>query len=102
MRLFPIQMPTRLSEQLEVQRAGFASLRAIPWDMIGPHEAQAERNHDQSLKTLARRCGLSACEAVAILEDREWRAMPLIESYEKLDGMVRDFHRARASNIVDV
>ena len=47
-------------------------MKAIPWDMIAPHEAQAQENHQQSLATLARRCGLSPCEALAVIEDRPW------------------------------
>jgi hypothetical protein len=47
----------------------------IPWVLIAPHERQALLNHDQSLAKLASRGGLSCCEAVAVLEDRKWRAM---------------------------
>lgn len=47
----------------------------FPMSLFEPHEAQAERNHYQSLQTLARRGGLSWCEAVAILEDRDWHKM---------------------------
>lgn len=43
---------------------------AVPWDMIGPHDNQAQRNHDQTLERLAQRGGLSACEALAVLGDR--------------------------------
>ena len=52
--------------------------------MMTPHEAQAQRNHSQSLQRLAERGGLSACEACAVLEDRPWRAMTLQASYTKL------------------
>jgi hypothetical protein len=48
----------------------------IPWALIAPHERQALQNHgNQSLEKLASRGGLGCCEAVAILEDRQWRAM---------------------------
>ncbi len=47
-------------------------IQSIPWAMIAPHEAQALRNHDQSLEVLARRCGLSASEALDVLADRKW------------------------------
>jgi hypothetical protein len=39
------------------------------------NEEQARRNHGQSLRRLAERGGLSWCEAAAIIERREWRAM---------------------------
>jgi hypothetical protein len=47
---------------------------SIPWELISPHEAQALRNHcGQSLQQLAERGGLSACEAVAVLEDCDYQ-----------------------------
>jgi hypothetical protein len=47
----------------------------VPWSLIAPHEAQAQRNHSQSLERLAERGGLGSCEAVAVLEDRRWCRM---------------------------
>lgn len=35
---------------------------AVPWALIEPYEAQARRNHSQSLKRLAERGGLSPLE----------------------------------------
>lgn len=61
----------------------------IPWDIIEPHEKQAEINHGQTLKRLAERGGLSPCEAVAILEDRVWRPMDLLESINRLAELIR-------------
>lgn len=55
-----------------------AEIKSIPWAMIAPHERQAAMNHgQQSLADLARRGGLSVCEAAAVLEDRRWRNMPV-------------------------
>lgn len=45
----------------------------IPWDMITPHEDQAQRNHSQTLKRLAERGGLCPEEMLAVLEDRDYR-----------------------------
>jgi hypothetical protein len=47
----------------------------IPWAIIAPHEKQAWVNHHQDLSKLASRGGLSACEAVAVIEDRKWTRM---------------------------
>lgn len=44
--------------------------RAVPWDFIAPHEAQAQRNHDQSLERLAQRGGLSPYEMVMCVRGR--------------------------------
>lgn len=48
------------------------TLRSIPWDSIAPHEAQAQKNHGQTLGCLARRGGLSAREAFAVMSGRCW------------------------------
>jgi len=51
-----------------------AQVNEIAWEMIAPHEATALRNHGgQSLQKLASRGGLSPCEAVAVLEDADYR-----------------------------
>lgn len=63
----------------------------IPWDMILPHERQALRNHSQTLKRLAERGGLSASEAVAVLEDRDFRRMGEAEAHHRLAGLVAAF-----------
>lgn len=59
-------------------------LAFLPWEMIGPHEPQALKNHDQTLARLHDRGGLSACEALAVLEDRPWRPMDDAEANEQL------------------
>lgn len=55
--------------------------RAVPWDMVRPHDRQARRNHDQSLKRLAARGGLHPVELLAVLDgrpfpEREYLAAP--------------------------
>ncbi|WP_140419925.1 hypothetical protein [Achromobacter denitrificans] len=49
---------------------GAALLIEIPFAMIEPHEAQAKRNHGQTLDHLAARGGLSVPEALDIIEGR--------------------------------
>ena len=49
---------------------------SIPWEVIAPHERQANVNHGQSLETLARRGGLSPYELLAVLSDQPfWLCM---------------------------
>ncbi len=57
---------------------------AILWQIIERHQLQAQRNHGQTLERLAERGGLSSCEAVAVLEDREWRPMDDKAARERL------------------
>lgn len=64
----------------------------IPWGLIAPHEAQAAKNHYQSLDTLARRGGLGRSEACAVIEDREWRNMPAREAHSALAAHVAAFN----------
>jgi hypothetical protein len=49
---------------------------SIPWEVIAPHERQANVNHGQPLETLARLGGLSPYELLAVLLDQAfWRCM---------------------------
>lgn len=89
---FPILLSDyRMREVVkELRAAGTHTLVVgVPWSLIAPHEAQAKRNHGgQSLARLAERGGLGACEAVAVLEDREWRRMPEAEAHAKLAALL--------------
>ena len=50
-------------------------LASVPWEFIAPHEAQARRNHDQTLQRLAERGGLSVKEMLAVLIGQHWIAV---------------------------
>ena len=55
-------------------RREIGDLTSIPWAMIAPHDATAQLNHGgQDLAKLASRGGLCPLEAVAVLEDIEYR-----------------------------
>jgi hypothetical protein len=89
---FPIMSQWSTAKHLSLDGFG------IPWEMIQPHERQALKNHcGQNLEKLASRCGLSPCEAIAILEDREWERMDTEFAYNKLCKM-RDEFRNNASH----
>lgn len=64
---FPIMLMADPWNKLPTQ------MNSIPWELIAPHEQQALRNHSQSLEKLTSRGGLSPCEAVAVLEDADYR-----------------------------
>lgn len=52
-------------------------IASIPWEMIAPHEEQAQHNHGgQTLQRLAERGGLSAQEAVAVLKGERSSFVP--------------------------
>jgi len=51
----------------------------VPWAFLAPHEAQAIKNHDQDLATLARRGGLGVKEMLAVVEDMSYLRMAVTE-----------------------
>lgn len=63
----------------------------IPWEMIAPHEAQSKINHQQSLERIAQRGGFSRCEAIAILEDRQWTSIDVETADRQLKEMVKQW-----------
>jgi len=67
----------------------------IPLAMIEPREDRAKRNYSQTLAQLAKRGGLTACEAVAVLEDREYRTMTLQAACTRLAELVSIWETAR-------
>lgn len=56
----------------------------VPWGLLGKHEAQALRNHMQSLARLNERGGLSPDEMCAVIEDRPWHPMTPADAVGKL------------------
>lgn len=69
--------------------------RPIPWELIAVCERQAQTNHDQSLAQLAKRGGLDASEALAVLEGRRWIRMEPEEADKRLAAILDD-HAAKA------
>jgi len=63
-------------------------MSSLPWDIIAPHEKQAQKNHGQSLYRLAERDGLGPDEAVAILEDRRWHKMDEVTAITRLAELI--------------
>ena len=66
----------------------------LPWELFEPHEAQAQRNHYQSLTRLAERGGLSPAEALAVLEDRKFQDM---DDKDAWIGLIQIAEQAAAS-----
>lgn len=87
---FPILISSYRFEEMSTyaRKAGCTALvLMIPLAMIKPHEKQAVRNHSQSLARLSARGGLSAAEAVAVLEDRPYETMSFGASHTRLLAM---------------
>jgi hypothetical protein len=75
---------------------GSTLLSEIPFAMLVPHEAQALKNHSQTLERLAQRGGLAHSEAIDILEGLKWNSSKhCIENERYLINKVREW---RAKN----
>jgi len=75
---------------------------SIPWEVIAPHEQQANLNHGQPLATLAKMGGLSPYELLAVLSDQPfWRCMlpepatVIAKVKEKINGVEAKREAAR-------
>ena len=78
MEMFPILFDYRIKEEIKKLRDAHcvSMVISLPWPMVEAHERQAQKNHSQSVARLAERGGLSPCEAVAVLEDRDYYPAP--------------------------
>lgn len=77
---------------------GATLLSEIPFAMLVPHEAQALKNHGQSLERLAQRGGLGHSEAIDILEGQRWGwSKPCIENELYLINKVRQWRAAQTA-----
>lgn len=61
-----------MSERFPIMEGG----PSVPWEVMEPHEAQAQRNHGQSLLRLAQRGGLAPEEAWAVVNDIKYEDIP--------------------------
>jgi hypothetical protein len=77
-------MPDDMLKRSDTMRVGMLSSEKggerFPMSLFRPHEAQAKRNHYQTLDQLESRGGLGWSEAAAILEDRKWQKMERAEA----------------------
>ena len=64
-------------------------MEPLPWNIIAPHERRARLNHaGQSLAELAQRGGLTASEALAILENRPFCSIDDAAAVWRLSNLV--------------
>lgn len=73
--------------------------RSVPWSMVAPHDAQAQKNHGgQTLARLAERGGLSPVELLAVLADRDfpWREIARDRAAVQLNAVAEITRRSAA------
>lgn len=92
----PILWGYRLKDDLIALRDGGLTLLpiAVPWAMIEPHEAWAQKNHGQTLRRLADRGGLSASEVLAVLDDRGYETIPIVKACRELNARILAWEEA--------
>jgi len=54
----------------------------VPFDVVKSHEAQALKNHGQTVERLRDRGGLAWTQLAAVLNDRKWEGMSLDDAHE--------------------
>lgn len=72
---------------------------SIPSELVRDCEAQAQRNHGQSLERLAQRGGLSPCELYAVMRGQSLMAarnVPKSIAVEFINEQIKLFKAARA------
>ncbi len=60
------------SKRFKVHSTGYT----VPWNLLQPHEAQALKNHDQTLERLNERGGLDWKELYAVIQDKDCFGLP--------------------------
>lgn len=86
---FKILYPHKLEKELK--QAGKKFLRSIPWELIKDHEAQAYKNHSQTLSRLNERGGLDPVEMYAVMNNLLWNKVKLspLECLEWIEEQVQ-------------
>lgn len=99
--MFPILMGHNEREKVSAVRRGGAIALVVqaPWSLFAPHERQAQTNHGQTLARLAERGGLSAAEAVAVLDDRNFERMNEGAANARLLHLIYEHTRALADEV---
>lgn len=64
----------------------------VPWEFMAPGEAQALRNHSQTLERLNERGGLGVDEALAVLANRRWERLDKIKAAQWFNHLLREFN----------
>lgn len=76
---------------------GLGIPRSIPWERVAAHEAQALRNHDQTLGRLAERGGLDPVELWLVVTGQ--RLFPLVHT-TSLEHAVAELRRLGVFEVV--
>jgi len=78
-----------MSDLMPIMKPSLRSIgypKNIPFSIL--NEEWAQKNHGQSLKTLADRGGLDTSEALAIIQRRSWHKMDEQESLNELLSLI--------------
>jgi hypothetical protein len=86
----PAEMTIRLPDDvLALKIQNLPAVAPLPWDVVAGHDAQALANHGKTLEAIAAAGGLEPAQAVAIIEGRPYREMPVVNALRRLAEHVR-------------
>lgn len=68
-----IKLVRDLQAQIPRNRFPVQGGPSVPWEFVAPHERQAIVNHEQTLRRLAQRGGLSPKELWCVVHSKRWR-----------------------------
>lgn len=69
----------------------------VPWNLILKHKERINQNTKQSLETMRDCGGLTPCEMLAALEDRNVTSIPDKDAMARIQELVAEFHAAERS-----
>lgn len=70
-----VELDFPILRERSAERAHPAARRSVPWAWLAPFEQQARANHDQTLKRLAERGGLSPGELFCAVHGKSLRLL---------------------------
>ena len=89
-RQFPVLFQCHSLQQERKLRAAMPP--SVPWALVAEHEAQCQRNHQQSVQRLAKRGGLSPAELLCVLRDEQFDyTMTDLQAVPQVLQRVRDW-----------
>lgn len=72
--------------------------QAVPFDIVLRHQAQAVKNHGQSVHRLAERGGLDWHELLAVLSDVRWRQVSTLSKSAARAAAIKIVEREELTN----
>ncbi len=90
---FPILQWWKSREEYRSYEAPFTS---VPWGLIDAHSLQCLHLHDQTPTILAERGGLDPAEMLAVIHERRFEPMDLVQAFNELGQIIEEWKASHA------